>query len=146
MYISAPAARAMRPAVSLVSIPPVPRLEPAPLAVSIRASVISRTSGTSRAAASLAGSAVYRPSISLRMIRASAWMIWVTMAERVSLSPTLISSVATVSFSFTTGMAPMPKRASKVLRTFRRLSGSSRLYRVSSTWPTVWLYSEKYLS
>ena len=46
-------------------------------------------------------------------------MRWATSAARLSLSPTLISSTATVSFSLITGTTSKSSRASSVLRALR---------------------------
>jgi hypothetical protein len=48
--------------------------------------------------------------------RQSACIMAATRAAMRSLSPTRISSVATVSFSFTTGTTPRLSRAASVLR------------------------------
>ncbi len=57
--------------------------------------------------------------MSVSKMSRSASMRLPTMAERVSFSPTLISSVATASFSFTMAMMPPCSRLSKVSRRFR---------------------------
>jgi hypothetical protein len=46
-------------------------------------------------------------------------MSWATKAARLSLSPTLISSTATVSFSLTIGTTPKSSSARSVLRALR---------------------------
>ena len=61
-----------------------------------------------------------------------------TVAERLSLSPKRISSVATVSFSFTMGTTPSSKqRRCSVWRAFRKRSRSSSPARVTSTCATL---------
>jgi hypothetical protein len=57
-----------------------------------------------RAAGSLRGSAEYRPRWSVRITSASASTRLATSAPSVSLSPNLISSLTTVSFSLMTGI------------------------------------------
>ncbi|MNT49266.1 hypothetical protein D3C72_1861070 [compost metagenome] len=74
---------------------------------------------TNCADASRRGSAVYRPFWSVRMISASASTRFATRAPRVSLSPNLISSLTTVSFSLITGTTPRRKSVSRVERAFR---------------------------
>ncbi|MNO07236.1 hypothetical protein D3C81_2293500 [compost metagenome] len=53
------------------------------------------------------------------MISVSASIRLVTSAPSVSLSPKRISSVTTVSFSFTIGTTPRRSSANSVLRAFR---------------------------
>ena len=136
-------------AFSLVAMPPVPRLEPAPPASSSTAGVISSTRGMRRAWGFFRGSLSYRPSMSVRMMSPWAPHSPATTAERVSLSPKFLPSsswVSTVSFSFTTGMTPMESSSRKVFCTFSRPRGKSTTSAVSSTWATVWSYSPKNLS
>ena len=77
----------------------------------------------------------------------SAETVAATMAESVSLSPTAISSVETVSFSLMTGSAPSSSRRSIVLWKFAfRLPPSAMSGAVMRSWPTMWLYSVKSLS
>ena len=61
-------------------------------------------SSMKRACGSLRGSAEYRPRWSVRITSASASTRLATSAPSVSLSPNLISSLTTVSFSLMTGM------------------------------------------
>lgn len=63
----------------------------------------------------------YRQSTSVMRNSKSAWTIAAVMADRVSLSPNLISETARVSFSFTMGMTPMSSSSLKVLCAFRYL-------------------------
>ena len=63
-------------------------------------------SSIKRAAGSLRGSAEYRPGWSVRITSASASSRLATSAPSVSLSPNLISSLTTVSFSLITGTTP----------------------------------------
>lgn len=67
----------------------------------------------------LRGSESYRPRWSVRMISVSASIRLVTSAPSVSLSPSRISSVTTVSFSLTIGTTPRRSSANSVLRAFR---------------------------
>jgi hypothetical protein len=61
-----------------------------------------------RAPGSLRGSVVYRPRWSVRITSASASIRFATSAPSVSLSPNLISSLTTVSFSLITGTTLRP--------------------------------------
>ena len=65
-----------------------------------------------------------------------------TIAERQSLSPTAISWVATVSFSFTTGITPIFNSSSKVFLALYRLRSFNIVNFVSNICAVVWLYSE----
>ena len=87
-----------------------------------------------------------RPSMSVRMMSASARTSRATSAESVSLSPKTISSTATVSFSLMMGSAPMSSRRSKAFSMFMRRRRSSTQSRVSSTWAVTWPYSLNSLS
>ena len=106
----------------LVAIPPVPRLVPAPPAMrSISASILF-TVGMSLALESRRGSAVQSPATSLSSIRRLASTRLATMAERLSLSPnlaSLISSVATTSFSLMMGTTLKSSKDRRVLRALR---------------------------
>ena len=143
MYISVPASMQMPAAVSFVAMPPVERAVPPPPALSRIAGVISRTSAISSALFSRRGSAVYRPSISDRMISMSAFTLTATRAPRVSLSPTPISTVETVSFSLMTGSTLRSSSLSTVLEKFRCRCSSRRSSPVSRIWAMVWLYVPK---
>ena len=61
-----------------------------------------------------------------------------TMADSMSLSPNSISSVETVSFSLTMGMAPRASRRSKVFMAFCLRWGCSRTSRVRRICAVVW--------
>ncbi len=115
----APLCAARRAASTLVSMPPLPIALPAPPAIAASAGSSARASRISVACASRLGSAEYRPCWSVRMMSASASTRLVTRAPSVSLSPTLISSVTTVSFSLITGTTPCASSVSRVLRAFR---------------------------
>jgi len=65
------------------------------------------------------GSAVNRPIWSVRIISASASIRLATNAPKVSLSPNLISSVTTVSFSLMIGMTPSWSSVVNVERALR---------------------------
>ena len=74
-------------------------------------------------------------------------MLAATMADRVSLSPMLISSVEMVSFSLMMGSAPSSNSRSKVTWKFsRRRPPPAMSGRGMSSWATVWLYSVNSLS
>jgi hypothetical protein len=82
-----PAASAMRAAVTLVIMPPLPNSVAASPAMASISGVTAWTSATSFAAGSRVGSAVCRPSVSDSSSRQSALIIWATRAARRSLSP-----------------------------------------------------------
>jgi hypothetical protein len=67
------------------------------------------------------------------MARSSASTHVATSAASESLSPTLISSIATVSFSFTTGMTPSSSSRWNVRRALRKRLRDARSSAVSST-------------
>ena len=77
------------------------------------------TSWINVALGSVDGFAVYRPSISDKIINASASIMLAMLADNVSLSPILNSSIATTSFSLIIGITPNPMRAVNVFRRFR---------------------------
>ena len=104
---------------SLVRMPPVPAREPAPPAIASTSSPSSGTSCNGRASATVRGSALYRPSMSVAMNSASASTSAATVAARLSLSPSLSSSTDTVSFSLTTGNAPRRNSSLNVARALR---------------------------
>ena len=81
--------------------------------------VMTPTTGMSSESGSVRGSRVNRPSISLRMTSRSASMSSVIIAARLSLSPSLISSTETVSFSLMMGTIFQSRRVFRVLRAFR---------------------------
>ena len=119
MTVLAPLPAARLAARILVSIPPRPMLVPAPPAMASSAGSPARASCTNWACGSRRGSAVYKPFWSVRITSASASTRFATNAPRVSLSPNLISSLTTVSFSLITGTTPKPSSVSSVLRAFR---------------------------
>lgn len=90
MTIMQPASLHISAASSLVLIPPVPTPETASPAM-WRTASRSSTTGTRTASGSDVGSLSYRPATSERIIRRSASVLLATIAERVSLSPNLIS-------------------------------------------------------
>ena len=89
----------------LVCIPPVPTLLPAPPAMASMSGVIRSTLSISLACGFFRGSASNKPSISEQIMQVSACATNAVYAAKLSLSPTLSSLMATVSFSFTIGMA-----------------------------------------
>mmetsp|Transcript_9113 Transcript_9113/g.22810 ORF Transcript_9113/g.22810 Transcript_9113/m.22810 type:complete len:202 (-) Transcript_9113:395-1000(-) len=132
MTVRHPAAQAMRAAVSLVTIPPVPTLVPAPPTSTCRSLMFSTTSMRT-ASGSVLGLDVYSPSTSVSRNSHCASTSAATCALSVSLSPNLSSSTATVSFSFTTGTTPMSNSAVNVLRARTYCLRLARLSHVSST-------------
>ncbi len=100
-------------------MPPLPIELPAPPAMPSSDGSPATTRGSRVADGSLRGSAVYSPCWSVRITSASASIRLVTSAPSVSLSPTLISSVTTVSFSLMIGTTPSPSSVSSVERAFR---------------------------
>ena len=115
----APPLAARRAASTLVIIPPLPIDEPAPPAMVSSTGSPATTRSSRRACGSRRGSAVNRPDWSVRITSASASIRLVTSAPSVSLSPNLISSVTTVSFSLMIGTTPSSSSASSVERAFR---------------------------
>ena len=77
------------------------------------------------------GGSRYSPSTSETITSSSAPTRFTTVAERLSLSPKRISSVATVSFSFTIGTTPSRSSACSVWRALRKRSRGSSPERVS---------------
>ena len=94
-------------------------LEPAPPAIAYVSSVISETVSIKVASGWVAGLAVYKPSISDKMISKSASTIPATVADKVSLSPILNSSIATTSFSLIMGITFSCNKVCNVLRKLR---------------------------
>ena len=92
-------------------IPPLPRPVVPPAAAST-AGVTSRTSSCS-------APSIRKPSTSDSSTVTSASTAFDTRPARRSLSPNLISSVATVSFSLITGITFRPSSAANTFRTFR---------------------------
>ena len=121
-------------------MPPVARSLPFPPARASISGVTASTVGIRRASGSFRGSAVYSPSMSLRRTSRSAPTEQATIPPRVSLSPTLISAVATVSFSLITGRAPSSSSRAMVFSKLRRRSSWSTSSPVRRIWATVWLY------
>ena len=110
---------ARRAACTFVAIPPIPLTVPAPDASATISSEITRTSAINVAVECRRGSAVNNPSWSVSRTSRSASIRLATSAERLSLSPILISSVATTSFSLMMGTTFLSSSASSVLRAFR---------------------------
>lgn len=100
-------------------MPPVPTLLPLPPAIASTSGVSSGTSSSGRAKGLLRGSALYKPSISVAMNKASASTKAATIAARLSLSPSFNSSTETVSFSLITGNAPNRNNSPNVARALR---------------------------
>ena len=119
MTVLAPDPAARLAAKILVSMPPRPMLEPAPPAISSSCGSPAWPVGMSWALGSLRGSALNRPFWSVRMTSASASTKLATKAPNVSLSPNLISSFTTVSFSLMTGNTRCANKVFKVERAFR---------------------------
>jgi hypothetical protein len=119
MTVPAPERAARLAASTLVSMPPRPRSLPAPPAIASSAGSPARAERTSVAALSVRGSEVYSPCWSVSRISTSASIRLVTSAPSVSLSPTRISSVVTVSFSLTIGITPRPISVRSVVRALR---------------------------
>ncbi len=108
--ISAPEYVAILAAIIFVSMPPVPTLLPVEaFPICINSSVRQSTRSINCASLFCLGSSVYKPLISDSNINKSAFVSAVTIAERVSFSPTTLSNskVEMVSFSFTTGITPI---------------------------------------
>ena len=80
---------------------------------------MSPTFSTSSAPESSLGSALNSPGWSVRRIRCRASIMIATWAERKSLSPNVISSVAVVSFSLMTGTTCQASSRWSVWRAFR---------------------------
>jgi hypothetical protein len=136
--VAAPPRAAARAASSLVVMPPRPKALADPWADCTICGVIASTTPTrgGRGRPGRGGS-VYSPSTSVRITSRSAATRFTTVAERLSLSPKRISSVATVSFSLTMGTTPSSSSLSNVCRALRNRSRSSRPARVTSTWATL---------
>ena len=139
MIMGTPWEVAILAAPSLVIMPPVPCRLPAPPAAASISGVMCSTTLMSLASGWVWGSAVYRPLMSDRRISRSACTLTATMADRVSLSPTLISAVLTVSFSLMMGTAPSSSRRSSVRSMLWRRSGSFTSSAVRRICATVWL-------
>ena len=96
-------------------------LDPAPEFTSTSSALMSSTTGIFTAVGSLEGFAVYSPSTSVNKNKYSASTNAATCALSESLSPNFNSSTATVSFSFTTGIAPSSNNCSNVRLAFTYL-------------------------
>ena len=141
-----PAPVTMRAASSLLLMPPVPRELPGPSAYEAISFVISVTSPMSLAPPDFFGSAVISPSMSERMRRRSAFTRFATRALSLSLSPNLISSAETVSFSLMTGITREARRVVMVFLALRCRTLSWRSSWVRRIWATWWPYFSKHLS
>ena len=114
-----PASLAISAAATLLRIPPEPKAEVrSPISIS-PSSEKSSTSSTGAASGSALGSALWRPSTLESRTSSRASSRIATWAARKSLSPKLISSVAVVSFSLTTGTTPHSISRRSVCRAFR---------------------------
>ena len=82
---------------------------------------MSSTTSMGWASGCVRGFLSYRQSTSVMRNSRSAWTMPAVMADRVSLSPNLISETARVSFSFTMGMTPRSNSSLKVFCAFRYL-------------------------
>ena len=89
---------------------------------------------------------VTKPSTSDKITSRSAFTLTATRAERVSLSPTLISSVAMVSFSLIIGNAPSSNKRKRVFPKFSCLSSAVKSEPVKRICATVCPYSANSLS
>ena len=118
----------------LVFIPPVPYSLVPFVAVSSIFIFIFLTSFINFAPLFIFGFLVYKPSTSDSNISESALEIWATLDANLSLSPYLISEVAILSFSFTTGIKFNWNKFSKVLFAFKALLLCSVSSRVSKIW------------
>ena len=115
----APLRAARRAASTLVSMPPLASALPVPPASFSREASLASACAMIFAPWFLRGSASNRPAWSVRMMRASASTRLATIAPRVSLSPSLISSVTTVSFSLITGTTLKASSVRSVERALR---------------------------
>ncbi len=131
-----PLAVAILAASSLVTIPPVPLWVPLPLAFSSSSGVIASISFINFTFFSARGSAEKKPSTSVKITNWSASTLLATSAESRSLSPNLISSTATVSFSFTTGTTPRLRSVNRVFLALRYLCRWARSSEVKRTCAT----------
>ena len=113
-----PLHEAIRAAASLEAIPPLPRLPAVPATCSID-SLIAAISSISVALGSIRGSAVSTPAVSVSSTKTSARSRLATSAAIRSLSPYLIASSATASFSLTTGTTLRRNKCLKVVSACR---------------------------
>mmetsp|Transcript_53734 Transcript_53734/g.126550 ORF Transcript_53734/g.126550 Transcript_53734/m.126550 type:complete len:201 (-) Transcript_53734:620-1222(-) len=119
MIVPAPLPAARLAARILVNMPPRPMLEPAPPAMRSSSGSPACALSMKRACGCLRGSAEYRPRWSVRITSTSASTRLATKAPSVSLSPNLISSLTTVSFSLMTGSTRWAIKVSSVERALR---------------------------
>ena len=117
-------------------MPPSPRAPASPPISSI-SQVTFSTRLISVASSLTLGSSVKSPSASVSSTSTSAPTSEATSAPSMSLSPKVISSVATVSFSLMTGTTPISKRVSRVCLAFRYCWRRVMSCCVSRTWPAV---------
>ena len=102
-----PASLAISAAATLLRIPPEPKADVrSPISRPLERGEVVDLDSTSSAPGSARGSAVWRPSTSVSRTSRRASSRIATWAARKSLSPKVISSVAVVSFSLTTGHHP----------------------------------------
>ena len=119
MTAGIPAAVVISAATTFERIPPEPSGDVVwPMSMAARLEK-SSTSSTSAADASVRGSAVNRPSMSVSRTSRSAPMRIATWAARKSLSPKEISSVVVVSFSLMTGTTLQSSSRRRVWRALR---------------------------
>ena len=112
--VGMPAAAALRAAASLDAMPPVPsRTRTVPRLAAMARSWARASGDRGPRRGRRAGRASYRPATSLRMTSRSASTSVAVSAERLSLSPNLSSSTATVSFSFTIGTTPSAEQGAQ---------------------------------
>ena len=128
-----PARCAILAAESLLTMPPTEVSCLVPWAIASISSVMVSTTGTTSPVPCMSIS----PGILDRIKSMSACTTLATSAERVSLSPNLISVALTVSFSLTMGTAPFASRHPMVLQTALCRWRVRRSSRVSRTWATV---------
>ena len=121
MIIGTPETWALDAASSFDAIPPRPTPDEVPPASSLSSGVMLSTTGMRQASQLTRGSQSIRPSMSVSVIRRSALARTATSAERLSLSPSLISSTTTVSFSLIMGTTPQASSVVRVLRALRYL-------------------------
>ena len=121
---------------SLLAIPPVESAQPLPEANASTSGVMFSKNAT-RWERRLAFVGICNPLVVVRIISKSALISCPTSEASKSLSPNLISSTATASFSLTTGMTPARNMASMVLRALRCRERFLRSSCVNSTCPIL---------
>jgi len=136
MIMGMPAAVTFLAALILLSMPPVPSAPGISLASFSTFFPIVEISGISSASGLVRGSAVNKPSISVRLISRSASIISAISAERLSLSPNWISSTTTVSFSLIIGTIFHDNSVYNVLQALRYRVRLLRSELVSKIWAT----------